>query len=370
MQTPRIRNERGIALVVAIVALVVIGAIVAGTFFISSMEQKTAENTVATALAQQAAEAGLQKTMANWQPAYNTLATNAATALARDSVYGGTYFDVTVSRMSPNFFLVRSVGTFGGSTQTLAAVLRFIQANPDVGGAVTAHGNVQIGGNATVTGANTAPPNWSCSAAADKAGVRTDGTVTTNGNSFTLTGNPPKIENDPTVTDATFQTPFQQLRRMATLTLAGGTYNGIAPTTTGSPATCNKANTLNWGEPWRPPTGGTVVQCTSYAPIILFTSDAHLSGGRGQGVLLVDGDLQLSGNFEFTGLVITTGQVRTTGTGNKISGAVMAQAVNLGDQTSFLGNPTVAYSRCALDWVLQQAAVAKPVAGRGWTQMF
>ncbi len=113
-----------------------------------------------------------------------------------------------------------------------------------------------------------------------------------------------------------------------------------------------------------------MVQCTSYAPVILFTSDAHLSNGRGQGVLLVDGDLQLSGNFEFTGLVITTGQVRTTGTGNKITGGVMAQDVNLGDQTSFLGNPTVAYSRCALDWVLQQTAVAKPAGGHSWTQMF
>ncbi len=39
MQQFSVRNERSIALMVAILALVVIGAIVANTFFISTVEQ-------------------------------------------------------------------------------------------------------------------------------------------------------------------------------------------------------------------------------------------------------------------------------------------------------------------------------------------
>jgi Tfp pilus assembly protein PilX len=370
MRTPDLRNERGIALVVAIVALVVIGAIVGGTFFMSTLEQQTAVNTVETSQAYQAAEAGVQKAIATWQPTYNALGPDASVALTRDSVYGGNYFDVTLSRLNQNFFLVRSVGTERSSTQTLAAVVRLMTANPDIQAAVTAHGDVQIGGNATVTGSNSVPPNWSCTASPDRSGIRTDGTVSTTGHSYTLTGSPATVQNDPSISSATFTTPFNQLKSLATLTLAGGTYTGMAPRTIGSPAACNRASTLNWGEPWREPTGGTVTQCVGYAPVVLFTNDAHLSNGRGQGVLLVQGDLQLSGNFEYTGLVITTGQVRTTGTGNKVTGAVMAQGVNLNDQTSFLGDPTVAYSRCAVEFVLQQSAVARPVAGRAWTQVF
>ena len=76
MRTPNLRSERGIALVAAIVALVVIGALVAGTFFVSSLEQKTAENSVDAAEAYQAAEAGIVKNVANWDTGNNALATD------------------------------------------------------------------------------------------------------------------------------------------------------------------------------------------------------------------------------------------------------------------------------------------------------
>ncbi|MGE5687594.1 MAG: PilX N-terminal domain-containing pilus assembly protein, partial [Gemmatimonadota bacterium] len=99
MRTPNLRSERGIALVAAIVALVVIGALVAGTFFVSSLEQKTAENSVDAAEAYQAAEAGIVKNVANWDTGNNVLATDASTTIAQDSVANGTYFNVTISRL-------------------------------------------------------------------------------------------------------------------------------------------------------------------------------------------------------------------------------------------------------------------------------
>jgi Tfp pilus assembly protein PilX len=367
MQTFNVRNERGIALVVAIVALVVIGAIVAGTFFISTIEERTAVNTTEAAQAYQAAEAGMQTTVANWSSAYNGMATDQSTTLSQASV-GGAYYNVTVSRLNGSMFMIRSIGTRQSSTQTLAAVLRLITANPDVGAAVTAKGNVTIGGSAEVYGENTTPGGWACASAPDKGGVRTSGTVTTSGNSYTLEGNPDKIENDATVNDALFQGPFNQLRQLANLTLAPGTYNGMTPTTTGSPARCNSANTNNWGEPHRGV--GAVTECTSYAPVILVDGNISIQNGRGQGVLLVTGDLDIRGNVEFTGLVIALGQVKTNGTGSKITGAVMANNVDLNDQTSFVGNPTVSYSKCAVDYVLQQSAIARPIASRAWTQVF
>ncbi len=367
MRTPTIRTERGIALAVALVALVVIGGIVAGTFFISSMEQKTAENTVEAALAQQAAEAGIQHTVANWQTSYHALATNASATLARDSVAPGSYFDVTISRLGWNFFQVKSVGTRGGSTQTLAVVLRFIQANPNLGAALTGRSSTSIAGNATVTGNNTNPPNWTgCAASANVAGARSN-TAITRGGSAQLSGSPDSIPNDPQVTTATFQSPYTELLSKVTLTRAGGDLRGIAfaPTTSGSPAACNAANQNNWGEPWRQPTPGTVTQCTGYTPVVLLTASSQMDQGRGQGVLLVNGNLTLSGPFEWTGLVIVTGTLTTSGNGAKITGAAMAQG-----GYSISGTPTITYSRCAVDYVLNNTGSVRPVNGRAWNQMF
>lgn len=375
MRTPNLKSERGIALVVAIVALVVIGAIVAGTFFISSLEQKTAENSVDAAEAYQAAEAGIVKNVGNWDTGYNSLAVDGGTTIAQDSVAPGTYFNVTISRLNSSLFFLRSVGTRNSATQTLAMVLRTVTVNPNVNAAVTAKGNVSVGGNATIDGTNTNPSGWSsCGTAPNMGGIRTSGTVSTNGNP-TIGGSPAKIQNDSTVNNALFQGPFDQFKAMATMSLAGGngngnyvTYNGMAPSTTGSPAKCNRTDANNWGEPLR--TGSYVSQCTSYSPIIYFAGNAKMTGGRGQGILLVDGDLSIAGNFQWVGLVIAIGQVKTGNGTTNVTGAIMANDANIGDQTSFSGTPVVSYSKCALDYVLNNSAIARPLAMRSWAQVF
>ena len=375
MRTPNLRSERGIALVVAIVALVVIGAIVAGTFFVSTLEQKTAENSVEAAQAYQAAEAGIVKNVANWDTGNNTLAVDGNTTIAQDSVAAGTYFNVTISRLNSSLFFLRSVGTRNGATQTLAMVLRTVTINPNVNAAVTAKGNVTVGGNATIDGTNTNPSGWSgCASSPNMGGIRTSGTVSTNGNP-TIAGSPARIQNDSSVTDALFQTPFNQFKAMATMTLAGGngngsyiTYNGMAPSTTGSPARCNRTDANNWGEPLR--TGGQVAECVAYSPIIYFDGNVKVTNGRGQGILLVDGDFSITGNFSWTGLVIAIGQVKTGNGTSNVTGAILANNADIGDQTSFSGTPVVSYSKCAIDYVLNNTAVARPLAMRSWAQVF
>ena len=375
MRTPNLKSERGIALVVAIVALVVIGAIVAGTFFISTLEQKTAENSVDAAQAYQAAEAGIVKNVANWDTGYNLLAVDGNTTIGQDSVAPGTYFNVTISRLNSSLFFLRSVGTRNGATQTLGMVLRTVTINPNVNAAVTAKGNVSVGGNASIDGTNTNPSGWSgCSTAPNKGGIRTSGTVTTNGNP-TVAGSPATIQNDSSVNDALFRGPFNQFKAMATMTLAGGngngsyiTYNGMTPSTTGSPARCNRTDANNWGEPLR--TGGYVPECVTYSPIIYFDGNVKVTNGRGQGILLVDGDFSITGNFSWTGLVIATGQVQTGNGTSNVSGAIMANNLDIGDQTSFSGTPVVSYSKCAIDYVLNNTAIARPLAMRSWAQVF
>jgi hypothetical protein len=138
----------------------------------------------------------------------------------------------------------------------------------------------------------------------------------------------------------------------------------MTPTVTGSPARCDGTNTLNWGEPLAAPAAGVVSQCQDYFPIIYSPGSMVVNTGRGQGILLVGGDLNIQGNFIFDGIVIVLGSLQTAGTGNKVTGAVLTA----GQSISIVGNPDILYSSCAIARALQYSVRAAPLRDRSWVQ--
>ena len=84
MRASRVSSERGIALAVAVFALVVIGALVAGTFFAGRLEQQTGQNTMFATQAGEAAEAGLSDAINNQLNA--TVLASLSVDPAKDSV--------------------------------------------------------------------------------------------------------------------------------------------------------------------------------------------------------------------------------------------------------------------------------------------
>ena len=62
-------DERGIALLIAVFALGVIGALVGGIFFAGRLEQQSGQNAFFAVQAGEAAEAGLSEAMATLDPA-------------------------------------------------------------------------------------------------------------------------------------------------------------------------------------------------------------------------------------------------------------------------------------------------------------
>jgi hypothetical protein len=298
-------------------------------------------------------------------------------ALAAVTV-GRTRYTPFITRLNGQLFLVAARGeqlNGGGdvlSRRMLGTLARLAPTDVDVQAAVTSKGTVTVGGNSTVDGNDHIPAGWtSCPAlGAPKAGVRTDGVVNTGGAATTL-GNPPERENDTTVVDSLFTNPFNELKTLTTLTLSNLNVNGMAPTTTGTPLRCNRTLEVNWGEPWyNPPMAGAVTQCQQYFPVIYRNGDLKLQNGRGQGVLLVEGNLELRGNVEFTGLIIVRGELKTNGTGNKVTGGVLAQNADLGDLTSLIGNPVVNYSACAISKALNGSAIVRPLTERSWAQLY
>ena len=71
----RLRSERGIALAVAIFALVVVGGLVAAAFFVGVQEQRVGRNTIKLGQAFSAADGGAEAVVSNWTSAvYNNIA--------------------------------------------------------------------------------------------------------------------------------------------------------------------------------------------------------------------------------------------------------------------------------------------------------
>src|SRR5439155_9025435 len=187
----------------------------------------------------------------------------------------------------------------------------------------------------------------------------------------TLNENPPMLTTPAAGDTNTYfnygNSNYQSLAAAANLTYPGNTVlTGVLPIAVG--AVCQaSANPPNWGDPNRAAPAGA---CESYFPTIHVLGDLKVTTGRGQGVLLVDGNFTVAGNFAFTGMVIARGGLKMTGTGNKITGAVMAASVDVTDNVALAGNTSLQYSSCALTAALSSSAYPKQAMQRGWVDMY
>jgi hypothetical protein len=203
MRGNRVSNERGIALAVAVFALVVIGALVAATFFAGQLEQQTGQNTVYATQAAEAAEAALSQAIG---------ATTGSEMFEMD--VGGAFEDLpapalgahvtgqpSMRRLTNRVWLVRGIGTrLNGSgaelaRHTIGQLVRANMANMTVKAGLTALGHVEVTGNSTVSGNDQTPSTWSeppavdCPPLEDVTGIRYNGLLTQQG-SATVEGDP------------------------------------------------------------------------------------------------------------------------------------------------------------------------------------
>jgi hypothetical protein len=382
MRGPRLNDERGIALAVALFAMVVIGILVSGAFFSGRLEQQSGQNTLLVSQAAEAAEAGISDAIGTTTAGDLLALTAGGAGMDLGTVSLGTRVDVSreLTRLTSSLFLIRSTGTRRNAagtalvTRSAGSLIRVVTPQLVMKGGLTAIGQITITGNATVSGNDTTPPVWlatpsvSCPAEADKAGVVYNGDLNQAGSSV-VSGNPP-TQLDATLdsTNLTGQTTFGQLKALQTLTLTSN-VSGVGPALTNSvPAKCNTGVQSNWGAPLDPAS-----PCFNYFPIIYHHGDLSISGsGAGQGILLVEGNLNVQGQVSFFGPVIATGAVNVRGTGTdnvKFYGGIVASDVQL-DDSRLSGNATVLYSSCANRRALQGSGTVTRLSERGWVQLY
>ena len=114
MRNPRLTNERGMALAAAIFALVVIGALVAGAFYASTMEQRTGRNSMYAAEAAQAAETRPHGRHGQLGPVRPQQHGQRLDHLARHHIHDRAHrleVHVSATRLNDQLYLLTSLGT-------------------------------------------------------------------------------------------------------------------------------------------------------------------------------------------------------------------------------------------------------------------
>lgn len=367
-----IRNERGFALAIAMFALVVVGALVGGAFFMGTQEQRMGEGTRSWQKTFARAEGEAYEELRVWDPQLHNARgryPSDSLVVTRGSTRGVVY------KINRDLYVIDMLTTdttgasaHRGSRQRVAAIARIRPLELDMHASLTTQGNVNLTGNAAVDGTDQTPnASWTSCAAPDsnKAGVRMppSGKVNATGNAQ-VAGEPPVLK-DPSVSDSTFSVfgdvTYADLAGRAQITIPAGATLTTSPVITNG--VCDRTVQTNWGDGLN---RGS--PCGSYFPIIHVAGDLTLNNVQGQGILLVDGDLNVQGSYEWFGVVIVKGSLKTAGGGTTEAhfwGMVMAQNVDLSLQ-NLSGNATLNYSKCAIVEALEWTGVAALARSRGF----
>jgi hypothetical protein len=377
---PRVR--RGTALVLTLIAVVVLAALSTGAMLGSMQEFRGGRNSLVEQRAFAVAEFGLNQEISAWKKSRNLPPPVGMAYGAIDStsvfVAQGDTARVKVTRLNENTFWVVSIGRANIGNSQLESqrqthmLVRIAYPTINPGGAIVTAGDVDVKGSAEIHGENTNPAGW------------TQCANITGRDTFAISYGPGRdvdIQKPEMVTGGTHADPlaadsntyvrfgtesWQSLVAGADATIPGGNYS---PEPTGTATTCDYGVANNWGEPRRGV--GAVLGCKDFFPIIYSSSSLHLSQGRGQGILLVNGDVQLNGNFEWYGLIIARDDIIKGNGTFDMWGSIMSRNATVNDNgNSIIGNSTFNWSKCAVESALRGSAILTRTRERSWVQLY
>jgi hypothetical protein len=249
----------------------------------------------------------------------------------------GTYFITSTGTDSLSKMATGS-GTTRLASRTVGVYVQWSKTTMNVMGALVSFSGVDKNGTGDISGID------ACGADTNVAGINVPAneSVTTAGNSFTPTGNPPYD---------TLQT-FAQDSANSKLDW-GGIVTGTAMT---SDVDVTTAAATNY------PLNSSFANDSNYWPIIHIHNKQVSPGWNGnftlpwagRGILIVDGDLTISGSNQWDGVILVGGQLTSNGN-NVTSGTVMAglnrliglsaAAVN---DASLNGTKSYVYNSCSV----------------------
>ncbi len=367
-------NRNGFVMPVVILAMVILGAMTLAALATANDEVRSSRAIRESGTALYAAEAGANLLLATVvdspSTVLDTLAENMSPGDSVDFSWstlpnGASYRAIFYQYGSQSYLLSltgRDTGLRPGE-QSISLALGPVVAS--LGGfslvSSVSGGYDEAELNGGVSGLDYLPPQYdagSCPPMDDVPGI----TWRTND----MSGGPVQ-GNPPTVIDGSLD-PFDfgdhdwnSLVAMATITLGGDPGSYIQPIVSGSD--CVEHN-LNWGDPL-----DLSSPCADRFPIIYSPGSLEIeSGGYGQGILIVDGELRIRNSaFTFYGLIMNRGgRMRFEDNTRVYGGIVAGEELRLEDATQ------VRYSSCAAQRATNGAVgggttVLEPIDSRSWS---
>ena len=390
-----LRDERGIALPMALLALLILSTLVIAFSLLATSEPLIATNQKMVAQARAVAESGLEKAI--WALNNPTDLTNGLSAMPGPSPYDGLT-DIAISDSSgTQIGVARVIVTQGTNTnernvvsvgwvptnpgnahqKIQATVSQFLFKGSPPPASLTVAGEINVGGNANIdsrgdTSCGAKDGTWSQGSTAyggSGAVYGADGNNTQNQTAAGLTSTSPITDIRQSVPATAFD-PYTlknaDLNSLKALAKANGTYfsgssvtsllfnsghqlpNGIVfiDTVSGQNIDANAPVGTNCL------LGGTGCSPTSdFANVAIHGGAEANASGIFSGMIIVAGSLAISGDFHMHGMVYVVNDLTYTGTGNgEIDGAVFSR--NIRDTSSTTidtntgGNASINYN-CA-----------------------
>lgn len=363
----------GAALVLAVFVLMALGTTSLGLLYVSSQETLIARGGEEATRARWAAESAVRATLADWSTRrFHSLAPGDAA----DVDAGEADVRVSVERLDGSLFLITATAVGGGARSSAAALARAVLPDdlwPGFEAALTAREHPVLDPGAVVTADDVgwAPQPWSGEACPEEAAhsmVRALGSlerpallVEGDDERDDPSGWRPVLQPDAMHHEDEGRArigPFavEGLHALADRIETGDVWP--APHQVGDE--CDFAAAANWGAPL-----DSAGPCGDYFPLIFAPGGLHVTGGAGQGILVVDGDLVLSGDARFYGAVHVTGALILR------DQAVVLGAVSMagGAPAQIEGEARIDYRACALWRAFSSAPAldqAFAPAGRAW----
>ncbi len=376
----RLRDDRGFALALAIFALVLLAAVVAGGYFSASQEFQIGRGMRSLTTSVYAGEAGIQKALQSWNSqVMRTLAPGDTFTYGPVDLEGGGGFLTHIVRIGRDadslkrYFYIEAVGrtplpTLGARRQAMVVRARFPELCCDYALKAAEEVDIAGGGGERIAGINTKPFAWPDSVCdifptADAPGLIMTDPSLFSGELSRITGSPPLIIDASIPENVISFTGYSwnDLKALADISYSGSESFG-GSTMSVVNGECNRDDPHNLGAPGLPGHA-----CFNYFPIV-YNPDTlkFLGGGVAQGIFLVEDRLDLSGPFDIYGIVLVRDDIEMT------SKSIIYGMTWSGDDVVLNANSEIRLSRCAAHRAIVNSKLTQPVpvSQRAWAELF
>ena len=366
--------RHGFALAFTLLAMTVLGALSGGLFFVMLRERRDARDALRRVRALSAAEFGLYivQSPSEWNPIWNATPARGLLDSRAFEPGDGSLDSVQIWKLAPSDFRVTSQGFSGSGTArarhlvTLLLSLHAPHITPHA--AATVKEQATLSDLSRISGADSAITAWEClPPGPDLSALRLADTGALDTLACTaipcVSGAPP-ITVDSLAADSRTHEQFGTVTRDRIAAL-GATLPADAEILNPAPSLdaqsrCDVSDPVNLGDPLR--TLGANSPCAHVFPVRYAPASLHLSGGAGQGTLVVDGNLLMDDAARFFGVLLVRGELHITGAA-RFTGVAFASRLTMD------GDAGIQFSRCAATRAFLALGTPVQPPGLAWTDM-